>query len=155
MTEICLYIWIYIPIGLASVGTKLLTWVRQGRYLRWEPFFHDDRTPIIQLLLAFFHLNYGLEDIHMSICIHQVQNGRGIFFLKTLLTFNLVFDIISSSFKDDIVFWQLNLMNFLAICKSKHSTWGGCMWIWHLTFGVIYEHGADVPRVKITGITYK
>ena len=28
----------FIPIGLASVGTELLTRVRQGRYLRWENF---------------------------------------------------------------------------------------------------------------------
>jgi len=27
----------FIPSGLASVGTELLTRVRQGRYLRWEP----------------------------------------------------------------------------------------------------------------------
>jgi hypothetical protein len=55
-----------------------------------------------QLLLTFFHLNYGLEDIHMSICIHQAQNGRGIF-LKTSLTFKFIFVIILTSFKDDTV----------------------------------------------------
>jgi hypothetical protein len=40
--------------------------------------------------------------MHMSVCIRQAQNGRGIF-LKTSLTFKFVFDIILTSFKDDIV----------------------------------------------------